>query len=468
MKITCALIAAAAAGAMEVGFAPNFETMSGVDSKFTAWKTWFGKSFETETAEAKALAAFVANEALIVAHNAKGLSWTLGHNQFSDLTWDEFKATYVGNYLENPTENRVKNYDYSLVNVTAKADAPIDWRTKGAVTPVKDQAQCGSCWAFSTVAAMEGALFVSSGNLVSLSEQDLVSCDKNGDQGCNGGLMDNAFDWIKTNGICSEADYPYTAGGGTSGTCKKGCSPVAKCTGHKDVPVKDEEALYTALTSSTVAVAIEADKSAFQLYKGGVLDNAACGTQLDHGVSVVGFGTDSGKDYWNVRNSWGGSWGESGYIRMVKGKNQCGISQSASQPTGVTGEGPAPGPTPPPAPSTPTPAPAPATGHYGDPLSGSCESDEVNITITGVAGSVCSPECTGIIIKDKCPSDIPDGCTGKATCALQDGQGGKYCALLCAPSGIIRDQQAADDSCGTTPNLTCKAISGQGICTYDA
>ena len=146
-----------------------------------------------------------------MAHNAKGLSWTLGHNQFSDLNWDEFKATYVGNYLENPTLNRVRNFDYSLVNGTAKADAPIDWRAKGAVTPVKDQAQCGSCWAFSTVAAMEGALFVNSGSLVSLSEQDLVSCDKV-DSGCNGGLMDNAFDWIKSNGICAEAEYPYTAG----------------------------------------------------------------------------------------------------------------------------------------------------------------------------------------------------------------------------------------------------------------
>ena len=126
----------------------------------------------------------------------------------------------------------MRNFDYSLV--------PIDWRAKGAVTPVKDQAQCGSCWAFSTVAAMEGAFFVNSGSLVSLSEQDLVSCDKV-DSGCNGGLMDNAFVWIKSNGICAEAEYPYTAGTGSSGTCKTTCTPVAKCTGHKDVPVKDEE-----------------------------------------------------------------------------------------------------------------------------------------------------------------------------------------------------------------------------------
>merc|ERR1719162_260580 len=207
-------------------------------------------------------------------------------------------------------------------------------------------------------------------------------------------------------------------------------------TAFTDVKKGDEDALLTALTASTVSVAIEADKSAFQLYKGGVLDNAACGTKLDHGVMVVGYGTDGGKEYWKVKNSWGGSWGEEGYIRMVKGKNQCGISQSASQPTGVSGMGPAP---------APTPAPSPgAASHYGDPYKSACESDEVNITITGVAGAICSPACTGIIIKDHCPADVPAGVTAKPTCALSDAaSGSKYCALLCSPSSLIKDQKAA-------------------------
>merc|ERR1712139_730401 len=122
---------------------------------------------------------------------------------------------------------------------------------------------------------------------------------------------------------------------GTTGTCKKTCKPIVTITGHTDVPSKDETSLKAAVSKQPVSVAIEADKSAFQLYKGGILDNSACGTNLDHGVLVVGYGTDSGKDYWKVKNSWGSTWGESGYIRMVRDKNMCGIAQQPSYPTGV-------------------------------------------------------------------------------------------------------------------------------------
>merc|ERR1711988_1736183 len=156
---------------------------------------------------------------------------------------------------------------------------------------------------------------------------DLVQCDKT-DSGCSGGLMDYAFEWIKSNGICTEDSYPYTSGSGTTGTCKKTCTAAATLTGYVDVTSKDEDALKKAVGTTPVSVAIEADKSAFQLYSAGVLDSSSCGTNLDHGVLVVGYGSDDGKDYWKVKNSWGSTWGEKGYVRMLRGKGgegQCGI-----------------------------------------------------------------------------------------------------------------------------------------------
>merc|ERR1712032_842773 len=210
-----------------------------------------------------------------------------------------------------------------------------------------------------------------------------------------------------------------------------------------DVPSRDEDALKSAVSQQPVSVAIEADKSAFQFYSGGVLDNSACGTNLDHGVLVVGYGTDGGKDYWKVKNSWGPSWGEEGYIRMVRNKNQCGISQQPSYPTGAKAAGPSPGPAP------------PSATHYEDPKGG-CRSDEVDITIQGIQGAVCSPACTMGIF---CPSDVPAGVTAAPQCALQDSSTQKkYCALICSPS-------SNDAQCGT--NASCKSISGTGLCTYD-
>lgn len=169
--------------------------------------------------------------------------------------------------------------------------------------------------------------------------------------------MDHAFQWIKQNGIASEADYPYTSGGGTTGTCQtaKSHSPVVTISGFTDVPPKNEDALKAAVSKQPVSVAIEGDKSAFQHYAGGVLDNPACGTNLDHGVLAVGYGTDGGKDYWKVKNSWGSSWGEQGYVRMVRNKNQCGISQQPSYPTGAKAAPPSP--PSPPGPSPPGPSP---------------------------------------------------------------------------------------------------------------
>jgi len=403
---------------------------------------------------------FMDNVDKIYAENAKAHSHQLGMTEFADMTSEEFNSVYVGGY--NPGLRSKNLQSVPFPNITGPVPDAVDWVTKGGVTPVKNQQRCGSCWAFSTTGSVEGAYFVASSQLESLSEEDLVQCDSVSDKGCQGGLMDNAFEFIQKNGgICSEASYPYTSGAGVTGTCKKGCQPVVTVSGHVDVPTKDEDALKSAVAQQPVSVAIEADKQAFQLYAGGVLDSPLCGTQLDHGVLIVGYGTDGGKDYWKVKNSWGPTWGENGYIRIARGKNMCGIATQPSYPTGAKKAAPSPPapPSPPTPPSPPSPPPSPSASHYEDPKNG-CKSDEVSIQIQGVQGAVCSPSCS---LFHSCPKDVPSGVTASPQCALKDSSTHKnYCALICSPSKNATN----DDQCGT--NASCKNVQmGVGLCTYD-
>lgn len=294
---------------------------------FTEYVRTFNKVYEA-SAVAHKFAMFVENSKIIAEHNAKDSSYKLGMNAFGDLSSAEFKAIYTGLI---PKETIPANV-YTDAPLAAPL-AAVDWRTKNAVTPVKNQGQCGSCWAFSTTGSVEGANAIKSGTLTSLSEQQLVDCSSSeGNQGCNGGLMDNAFNYIiKNKGLGSEASYPYTA---QDGSCKKVAS-VNTVSSFKDCPAGDEKTLLTMVNSGPVSIAIEADTSAFQLYKSGVFDNAGCGKNLDHGVLAVGYDTDasSKKDYWIVKNSWGASWGNQGYIWLVRNKNMCGLAQMASQPS---------------------------------------------------------------------------------------------------------------------------------------
>ncbi|XP_042388347.1 oryzain alpha chain-like [Zingiber officinale] len=296
---------------------------------------------------------FKDNLRFIDAHNAAAAaghrSFRLGLNRFADLTNEEYRATLLGTRSRGRGRNRVAGGRYRY-NDGEKLPESVDWRAKGAVAAVKDQGQCGSCWAFSTVAAVEGINQIVTGELQTLSEQELVECDTSYNQGCNGGLMDYAFEFIIQNGgIDSEEDYPYTARDGTCDQYRKNAK-VVSIDGYEDVPENDEKSLQKAVAHQPVSVAIEAGGREFQLYNSGIF-TGRCGTELDHGVAVVGYGTENGQDYWIVRNSWGSDWGENGYIRMDRNINvssgKCGISMEASYPTKTGGNPPKPAPSPP-------------------------------------------------------------------------------------------------------------------------
>jgi len=249
-------------------------------------------------------------------HNAGNATWIAGVNEFSDRTEEEF-ARLLGAVA--PAE-----YVTVEVNIPGEPMADVDWRTKGAVTPVKNQGQCGSCWAFSTTGTLEGyAVCVKKAALPSLSEQQLVDCAKPGNSGCNGGMPNRALDWTgKNGGLCSGADYPYTA---RDGTCKKGCKPVFSITGSSNA--KGEDSLVKLLNVQPVSVAIDAS-SAFSSYKSGVFSGPCSSSSINHAVLAVGY-TDQ---YWLVKNSWGTSWGTTGYINMVRGKNICNINSYLAVP----------------------------------------------------------------------------------------------------------------------------------------
>jgi len=304
-------------------------TTLNVDASFTAWKAKFNKNYLSAEEESAREAIFNKNLNYINTHNAQGHSYELGMNQFGDLTNAEFQALYLPSKM-NSTRSGEAFVQGNEINPSS-----VDWRTQGYVTPIKDQGQCGSCWSFSAAAGIEGAHFKATQKLVSFSEQNLVDCStKQGNQGCNGGLMDYAFTYVISNGgLDTEASYPYTA---RDGSCKyKAESSGGTISKFVDVTSGSEAALESALaTIGPISVAIDASHNSFQFYKKGIYNEPLCSSKnLDHGVTAVGYGATGASNYWIVKNSWGTSWGDAGYIQMSKDKrNQCGIATAASYP----------------------------------------------------------------------------------------------------------------------------------------
>jgi len=287
---------------------------------------------------------FMDNVDKITNHNAEGHSWTMGVTPFADMTAEEFGSRVVGDvckdhFKANAKLNAAKEKLRQGRRLEVSNPSSIDWVSQGKVSKVKNQGQCGSCWAFSTTGAIEARHAIAKSETFPgatlLSEQELVDCDEN-DSGCNGGSMQNGFLYAQEHsGLCSEDAYSYTA---TDGTCtESSCTHYDPVSSYKTVST-GESNLETAVAAGPVSIAIQANQNAFQLYTGGVFDGD-CGTQLDHGVLAVGYDNDASEPYWKVKNSWGDDWGEEGYIRMCKdcdkngSSGQCGIAMDASYPT---------------------------------------------------------------------------------------------------------------------------------------
>ncbi|XP_030516060.1 zingipain-2-like [Rhodamnia argentea] len=302
--------------------------------RFESWLARYNRTYESRAERELRFEIYRANILYVDFINGLRLPFELTDNRFADMTNVEFRAAYLGFH------RRMNQRTDMETNVTddADVDAPtsFDWRKEGAVTPVKDQGQCGSCWAFSAVAAVEGLNKIKTGKLVSLSEQELMDCDVGKDnQGCSGGLMKTAFSFIRRNGgITSESNYPYR---GQVGSCDKTMlvNHAATISGYGNVPADNEESLQAAVARQPISASVDAGGLEFQLYSGGIF-TGGCGHDLNHGVTVVGYGAEGRRKYWIVKNSWGRDWGEDGYVRMLKDSRDrrgiCGIAMDANYP----------------------------------------------------------------------------------------------------------------------------------------
>lgn len=298
------------------------------------YKAAFGKVFNGDEDEHRQT--YEANMKYIAETNAQNLGFTLGETQFTDLTQEQYRVAAGLGWKAAPTEGAMPVLNTHVYTGEQLADS-VDWVTAGAVTPIKDQGQCGSCWAFGTIGGIEGSWQIATGKLQSMSEQQLVDCSKFPNMGCSGGNPSIAVGFETSHNVCSESSYPYKA---VKGTCQGDTTcqaeiPSGGVTGYNQVGgglfganVND---MKSALQQQPVTIAIEADQASFQHYTGGIL-SSGCGTNLDHAVLAVGYGAESGQDYWLVKNSWGTSWGDAGYIKIGSATNVCGVLNQAGYP----------------------------------------------------------------------------------------------------------------------------------------
>jgi len=326
-----------------VNGSPSKVSVLECQKEFSVWMTKHGISYDRSELFTR-FTTFCNELDNVREHNSKKLSWTKALNKFSAHSKSEW-SDLMGFKFDS---HKVRDEVHTQQLLDGDVPDSVDWTQQGAVTGVKDQGQCGSCWAFSTTGGVEGAWQISQKKLVSLSEQQIMDCSiSQGNQGCNGGLMDYAFKWIVLNGGVTDELHPYMSGSGTDptyGNCTVFPS-VAKISTFKDVTPNNQDALKAAVALGPVSIAIEADQGCFQGYSSGVLSNSACacGTNLDHGVLLVGYGFDtaSNMSFWKVKNSWGSGWGDNGYIRLQRGNSgnttlpsggMCGILMAASYP----------------------------------------------------------------------------------------------------------------------------------------
>jgi C1A family cysteine protease len=316
-----------------------FTASSALGEHWDLWQDFtftHGKRYESLGEYHHRMAIFKDNMEFALEQNRNQSNYTLGVTQFMDLTHDEFKGRF-NELIGGPFGSKCSSFK----SIDGNIPSSFDWRDHKAVTDVKDQGQCGSCWSFSATGAVEGSWSIDTGSLVSLSEQQLVDCSLGspyGNHGCNGGLMDGAFKYVMDNGICSEDSYPYTSGTTKkNGNCETSCEPVVTLSSCVDVTPNNQQHLKEAVSQGPVSVAIQADTKTFQMYKSGVITSSGCGTKLDHGVLTVGFGTENEVDYWLVKNSWSSAWGDNGYVKIERSdstndKGICGIAMQPSYP----------------------------------------------------------------------------------------------------------------------------------------